>query len=668
MSSTAVPLTFSPALGEQTVLKVAPVASGRPALQSVLFKATFDDHESLVKAHADGIKVEVWSDIPVWGRSSGEWGAFQLGTIGQGTVPAGTPTFSLDDASQADEGDNEDSKSIYVHVQAPFHEYIRARFSFTYRLVYPSGQVQWLGKFGQNGELVIEQGLPGVDLREGWNISDDGTYRTHAFPGERVLGQLTDPKAWTCWSWTASGLPTFAGATQPSEGLAMVLSPRPYAREVNVLRPLVFVASHSTSLRITEQGKIVLHSSSPFARVSFSVLEHSRELLEGIASLSRGEVVAFDDVSAVISCRSPDAELPLNLVVLPMADNLNGLSVFPLRSSALPQAASTWDGLMVSSLDMRTVKYVSQPTAQEDTIALIGASGCELVVAPVHEVVTESHTLHVALLTPHQEVKGKVVERSIDEALPTPPPSPPPSSAPSRAIADSTPDPISRPPSQDAPPRQPSPPKRRTSVLRPRSPRSSALIPFRSPHLVRRYLHMILNIVFWFWSVFARVFAVRLIGETNTRRISGLIELALLRTASPRTPTTTDELRSTDQYDDGGPSENAARTNAPSQGYDKPRDPAIIIPAVQHVTTVSSQDLDPQPPSVVVVVSVQILASCPEPPVMVLRGCNHLKGLRAMVDKKPLASPSIEMLDDAMHLLRFPRLEGGGQLEVMLDV
>lgn len=94
--------------------------------------------------------------------------------------------------------------TLFVHLRVPLGNYIDARFWFTYRLVHPSGEIQWLGEFGRNGELVIEKGLPGVDLREGWNIAEDGTYRTHAFPGERVLGHLTDPEAWVCWSWRPS--------------------------------------------------------------------------------------------------------------------------------------------------------------------------------------------------------------------------------------------------------------------------------------------------------------------------------------------------------------------------------------------------------------------------------------------------------------------------------
>lgn len=194
-------LTFSPALQEQTVLKAAPSASGSPAVtQSVLFKATFDSRESFLKAQADKVKVELWSDIPVAGRSLGHWGASQFEVLeSSGAQVEETHRFS------AGEEEGPQENTLYVHLRVPLNEYIGSRFAFTYRLVHPSGQVEWLGKFGRNGEILIEQGLPGVDLREGWNIAEDGTYRTHAFPGERVLGNLTDPEAWACWSWNPSG-------------------------------------------------------------------------------------------------------------------------------------------------------------------------------------------------------------------------------------------------------------------------------------------------------------------------------------------------------------------------------------------------------------------------------------------------------------------------------
>ncbi|OSD05951.1 hypothetical protein PYCCODRAFT_1404822 [Trametes coccinea BRFM310] len=658
-------LTFTPALGEQTVLKVAPVGSGRPASQSVLFKATFEDRESYLNAQADGVKVEVWSNIPVAGRSFGEWGAFEFGELRYETVPEGIPTFSVGDAVEKPEDVQE--SSLYVHVRAPFHEHIDGRFSFTYRLVYPSGEIRWLGEFGRNGELVIERGLPGVDLREGWNISDDGTYRTHAFPGERVLGYLTDPNAWTYWSWKSSGLPTFTRATEPSEGLAMVLSPRPYAREVNVLRPLVFVASDLTSLRISEQGKIVLHSSSPFARVSFSVLEHARELLDNVAALCDGQVAAFDDVSAIIACRVPDAELPAHLIVLPMADNLDGRSAVPLRLSALPEAMSGWDSVVLAPPDLQTAKLVAGRSSKEDQLAFIGASGAHVVIAPVQEVTADSHVLRYAFLTPHQKLVAKV-ERSVAQALPTPPPSPPPSSAPSRIAADTLPASSSDALAEATPLSRSHSPGQGGRATRARRPRSSALIPYNSPHLIRRYLHMILNVVFWFWSVFARAISVRLIGENNTRRISGLIGLALMKTASPAVPKVCrGDAARTDR------DEPAAQCGAVD---DTPLERPTAEDDQGHATTSSFKQPAPYPAQVLsdqasthIVINALTFVSCDaEAPLLYLQSDTRIEVDEAILHGCGIPPPSTTKLDDGAQLLRFGAEYSGGELEVTLKI
>ncbi|KAI0359125.1 hypothetical protein OH77DRAFT_1575685 [Trametes cingulata] len=662
-------LTFSPALGEQTVLKVAPKASGsqRPAAQSVLFRATFESRESLLKARADGIKVELWSDVPVEGRSWGEWGAAQFGPLESESTPnEEVPTFSLGDAAEADDPVRENS--LYVRLRVSLHDHVGARFSFTYRLVYPSGEVRWLGEFGRNGELAIERGLPGVDLREGWNISDDGTYRTHAFPGERVLGQLVDPEAWVCWSWNPHSLPTFTGAREASEGMAMVLSPRTYARDVNVPRPLVFVASHSTTLKISEQGKIVLHSSSPFARVSFSVLEHSRELLDGVAALCNGEVIAFDDDSAVLSCRRADAEHPIHLVVLPMSDHLGESAFIPLTSRALPKETSAWDGLVLSSPDMRVVKAVSAPKSDGKPLAFIGSSGFQLVVAPLHELTVDSGVIRAALLTPHKDLALKV-DRSVAQTLPTPPPSPPRSSAPIPAAAESRRSSSPSPKVSTPPPLS----ERRKTGGSPtsRRPPSSALIRYQSPHLLRRYLHIILNIVFWFWNVFVRALAVRLFGESTTRRISGLLGLALVKTAPPASPRLTagDRAKSS-----GGrsaevheaPAIHSPTPDVPVSATEKAEQPLVVAPSPQHALDVprETHDVRPSQSSPRVVLSAVVPPHSSEGPILLLEGCDATKELRATVDGRNLSSQEATSVTDGIQLLRFDAPEAGGQLEL----
>ncbi|EIW64522.1 uncharacterized protein TRAVEDRAFT_55431 [Trametes versicolor FP-101664 SS1] len=654
-------LTFSPALGEQTFLKAAPLASGRSAApQSILFRATFDSRESFLKAQADGVRVELWSDVPAEGRSRGQWGASQFKTLEPGNAQAEeTPTFLPRAAEEEDLPEN----TLFVHLRVPLGNYIDARFWFTYRLVHPSGEIQWLGEFGRNGELVVEKGLPGVDLREGWNIAEDGTYRTHAFPGERVLGHLTDPEAWVCWSWSPSSLPTFTHVRDGCEGLAMVLSPQSYAREPSVPRPLVFVASHSTTLKITEQGKIILHSSSPFARVSFSVLEHSRDLLKGVAALCNGDVSAFDDDSAVIACRPPDAELPLHLIVLPMSDKLGEHSVMSLRSRDLPKETAEWDGLVLSSADLRSVQIVHGSLARKDHLALLGSSGCELIVAPIHNVPVNGHVAHVALLTPYKDAAVRV-DGPVAHTLPTPPPSPPLSDTPTpvgEASQSKTPSPV--------PPASPRVSQgRRNEAARRRRPSSSALIPYQSPHLIRRYLHMIINVVFWFWSMFVRSLAVRLVGESTTRRISGLIGLALLKTAPPATPKSSPGER----LEDRAPTSNKPHVDAVDSGDATSEEKlaetdvsAVAAPAPQYAADVPRDVRVDSPPHGVL--SVTLSPQRSEGSIVLLQATDTFKELRATVDGETVSPTPAGAWSDGTRLFAFAGLETGGQLDLVLE-
>ena len=71
-------LTFSPALGHTTVVKVPPGSSSSKPGATILFKATFPSHEAYRRARADGVKVELWTDLPGIGRVEGEWGAVQF--------------------------------------------------------------------------------------------------------------------------------------------------------------------------------------------------------------------------------------------------------------------------------------------------------------------------------------------------------------------------------------------------------------------------------------------------------------------------------------------------------------------------------------------------------------------------------------------------------------
>jgi hypothetical protein len=123
------------------------------------------DYEHVAAGH---VKVQAWSDIPAHGRGSGEWGEadFALEPPGLDSLDG----FSLLPINPQHDG----RKSLSLAFSVPVSEG-QSRFSFTHRLMYPGGETKWLGQYGQNGTLVINDtdSESGLSLTEGWLSHND---------------------------------------------------------------------------------------------------------------------------------------------------------------------------------------------------------------------------------------------------------------------------------------------------------------------------------------------------------------------------------------------------------------------------------------------------------------------------------------------------------------
>ena len=110
-------LTFSPALGQTTVFKVAPGSSfDAGQAPTIAFRASFGSREEYLQAQVDGVQVELWTDLPAQGRAPGEWGALQFGEkLGKGLEGGlgSAEAFELGMEEDADEGENTDFRFSY---------------------------------------------------------------------------------------------------------------------------------------------------------------------------------------------------------------------------------------------------------------------------------------------------------------------------------------------------------------------------------------------------------------------------------------------------------------------------------------------------------------------------------------------------------------------------
>lgn len=197
--------TFTPSLGETLNLSTSFVQTTQIQLR---FTATLppsspvhDEHSKLIE---DGGKLQLWSDIPTAGRPAGEWGQanFEIVQPAASSQPSGVITLSDDRIDL----DPHPTFTLVLSVPSPTS---LTRYAFTYRLLLPSGEVRWLGAFGNNGSLVISKGISPFNTAEGWTPSvEAGTllWEQKDDVSEAVtVARLPIPAHWQAWGINKEG-------------------------------------------------------------------------------------------------------------------------------------------------------------------------------------------------------------------------------------------------------------------------------------------------------------------------------------------------------------------------------------------------------------------------------------------------------------------------------
>jgi hypothetical protein len=136
-------LLFSPAQGERVTVDVPPHSSSIELQFSAAFASLEDERE----ARLDGVKVELWSDISMAHGMGGQWGALGFEWESNHT-----------DSGKFLAGISEGPMVLYLRTRILISG--RSQVQYTYRLVYPSGKIKWLGDYEHDGVLVFERKDP----------------------------------------------------------------------------------------------------------------------------------------------------------------------------------------------------------------------------------------------------------------------------------------------------------------------------------------------------------------------------------------------------------------------------------------------------------------------------------------------------------------------------
>ncbi|KAJ3917769.1 hypothetical protein F5877DRAFT_44002, partial [Lentinula edodes] len=210
------------------------------------------------------MKVQVWSNLPLGlgRRNEGEWGEIDLHEADE---PA---SVGSSDDSQISLVALEDVKAkaenlLFAICSVPFSGSSDDYYSFTYRIVYPSGEIHWLGQFGQNGMvhintaskndsgIVFEEGLVANTAPFVWNTRGRQVE-------DLLIAQVAHPEDWSVWTvgkdrhvFSLSQLP---GPATSASLVLLVPHVRPYA--VHCPKTVLLSASSDTSISVNASGKI----------------------------------------------------------------------------------------------------------------------------------------------------------------------------------------------------------------------------------------------------------------------------------------------------------------------------------------------------------------------------------------------------------------------------
>lgn len=136
-------ISFTPALGEIVRIPVSYDAGiVRLSFTAVLFVREYREIER------KGAKLQVWANIPVLGQLPGSWGAYDFQDA----------QLSDDDASRGESEDELDFDQVILSlvINAPLTPATKS-YSFTYRALYPTGEIRWLGKSDTNGAFTFRR-------------------------------------------------------------------------------------------------------------------------------------------------------------------------------------------------------------------------------------------------------------------------------------------------------------------------------------------------------------------------------------------------------------------------------------------------------------------------------------------------------------------------------
>jgi hypothetical protein len=185
---------FFPPLDSTVVLDVP--SNARAGGLSLLFRACTGSASALEQLNRDGVKVQAWTNAPVDnGRAEGKWAAYDFEEasaappvgLDNPIVPSPLPPPTEDNVV-----DEPHTLFLTLRLRALPQYQTEADFLVTYRLLYPNGEIKWLGYSGRDLRCVLKRTDPWLAPPAAANQSSGDACRT--------FSSITMKEPWGCWA------------------------------------------------------------------------------------------------------------------------------------------------------------------------------------------------------------------------------------------------------------------------------------------------------------------------------------------------------------------------------------------------------------------------------------------------------------------------------------
>ncbi|KAI0304686.1 hypothetical protein BC826DRAFT_9221 [Russula brevipes] len=312
---TSLPMFYPPL--DSTVVVDIP-SNARAGGVSLLFRAHTGSASALEQLKRDSVRVQAWTNAPVDNdRADGQWGAYNFEE-----APAAPPVklddsvvpFALPPPTEDNIVDEPHTLFLTLTLKALPRYQTEADFLVTYRLLYPNGEIKWLGYHGRDLRCVLKKTDP-------WLVPPLPTDQ-HSGSVYRVFSSITMREPWGCWAIGPRCVKYYPkGQATDCEASFLVFVPKRGPSTFALHQPIIL---HGAGLKLDSSGVVTCRASTP-TRV-YTAITSELELSSAIPDLGL-HWFGVKEGYAFITSAAPEQPVSVHAVPLFVAERSTTVSL-----------------------------------------------------------------------------------------------------------------------------------------------------------------------------------------------------------------------------------------------------------------------------------------------------------------------------------------------------